>query len=254
MSTTMAAEKANYQAQPKAKLSVVRGRPGSQVDATKRLVAFFPGPIYDLAQLLFFPVNYVIGGLCYLQPKKSVWNESGFDNQELAGSGKSLAEIKESITNMQDVAYNEEDLVRLYDSLPAVSAEIDLIGRTWKGRILRTNASVLDLAEWFLVRPLKFLGINWGKRYRDANKGDALLLRFRDTIYAPVPIWGNVGMTDIAWRGTSTATMNYDHQPWKDYFKLLKNEDGVITLLGVWTHKHIAGGWFTLTLDPGVKI
>ncbi len=28
--------------------------------------------------------------------------------------------------------------------------------------------------------------------------------------------------------------------------------DGQTVLLGVWTHKHIAGGWFTLTLDHGV--
>ena len=57
-------------------------------------------------------------------------------------------------------------------------------------------------------------------------------------------------MTDIAWRGESTATMNYDRQPWKDYFRLLSDEGGTMVLLGVWTHKQIAGGWFTLTYDP----
>jgi hypothetical protein len=30
---------------------------------------------------------------------------------------------------------------------------------------------------------------------------------------------------------------------------MISNEDGKVVLLGVWSHKHIAGGWFTLTLD-----
>jgi len=110
----------------------------------------------------------------------------------------------------------------------------------------------LDVAEWLLIRPLKLLGFNWGKRYRTADKGDPLLIRWMDKVYFPLPAWGNVGMTDIRWRGVTTATMNYDHQAWKDYFKLLSNDDGTVVLLGVWTHKHIAGGWFTLTLDPDV--
>ena len=57
-------------------------------------------------------------------------------------------------------------------------------------------------------------------------------------------------MIDVTWRGVTTATMIYDRQPWKDYFRLLSREDGKVVLLGVWTHKYIAGGWFTLTLDP----
>ena len=108
---------------------------------------------------------------------------------------------------------------------------------------------MLDLAEWFIIRPLSFLGIKWGKRYRTQHQGDPLLFRWMDKVYFPIPIWGNVGMTDIRWREDATATMNYDHQPWKDYFKIISNEDGKVVLLGVWSHKHIAGGWFTLTLD-----
>jgi sarcosine oxidase delta subunit len=56
-------------------------------------------------------------------------------------------------------------------------------------------------------------------------------------------------MIDVRWRDVPTATMIYDRQPWKDYFRLLTKENGKVVLLGVWTHKHIAGGWFTLTLD-----
>lgn len=212
-------------------------------------VLFYPSVVYDMAQVALFPVNYAIGGLCHLQPKKSVWDEEGAPSGEPKGSGMSLDQIKNDILRQEDVAYDEADLVRLYDSLPTLSAREDLIGRAWKGRILRTNASVLDLAEWALVRPLTRLGFRWGKRYRTGHKGDPLLLRWTDKIYFPIPMWGNVGMTDIKWRGESTATMNYDNQPWKDYFRLLRSEGGEVVLLGVWTHKHIAGGWFTLTLD-----
>lgn len=219
----------------------------------RRAVLFYPPLTYDIAQFVLFPMNYTINGLCHLQPKKSVWNEVGFESQDLSGSGKALEQVQSEILQGIDIAHNEEDLVRLYDSLPAVSAQNDLVGRTWQGKILRTNASVLDLAEWFLIRPLSLLGIKWGKRYRTSDKGDPLLMRWKDKLYFPLPAWGNVGMTDIKWRGVSTATMNYDHQPWKDYFKLLSDDNGKIVLLGVWTHKHIAGGWFTLTLDPEVE-
>jgi hypothetical protein len=219
----------------------------------RRTVLSYPPITYDVSQLLLFPLNYAISGLCHLQPKKSVWNEPGFQSKDLPSSGKPVEKVKAEILNKQDVAYNEGDLVRLYDSLPAVTAESDLIGRAWQGKIIRTNASVLDLAEWAVIRPLSKLGVKWGKRYRTSEKGDPLLMRWRDKVYFPIPIWGNVGMTDIKWRGTSTATMNYDHQPWKDYFKLLSDDNGTVVLMGVWTHKHIAGGWFTLTLDKEIS-
>ena len=214
-----------------------------------RAVVFLPGAAYDLTQWLFFPVNALIGGLCHLQPSKSVWYGPDYEKQDVSGSGKPLDALKAEILAQADIAFTEADLVRLYDSLPAVSARDDLIGRTWSGRILRTNRSVLDLAEWAVVRPLSWLGFAWGKRYRTDDKGDPLLFNWQRKVFMPVPLWGNVGMTDIRWRGDTTATMNYDHQPWKDYFKLLSNENGKVVLLGVWTHKHIAGGWFTLTLD-----
>lgn len=215
-------------------------------------VFHYPSAVYDLSQFVMFPLNYLIGGLCHLQPGKSVWNEDGFEHQSLQGSGKSLDEIKAGILSGSDAVYNEADLVLLYDSLPKVNARTDLVNRTWNGKILRTNASVLDLAELAIIKPLSKLGIKWGKRYLTQHKGDPLLMRWADKVYFPIPIWGNVGMTDICWRGAATATMNYDHQPWKDYFKLLSNNSGKMVLLGVWTHKHIAGGWFTLTLDESI--
>jgi hypothetical protein len=118
--------------------------------------------------------------------------------------------------------------------------------------IVRTNRSVLDLAEWFLVRPLQMLGFNWGKRYRSQHVGDPLLLNWFKTFYFPIPVWGNVCMTDMSWRGTNTGTMNYDQQNWKDYFRVLEHDEASkrLVLLGVWTSWEKAGGWFTLTWDP----
>jgi len=218
----------------------------------KRALISPPVVIYDFLQWLFFPINYLLGLLCYIQPQKSIWNEVGFENQDLTGSGVDLHALKDMILSDTSHIHTEADIVRLFDTLPVTEANDDLINRVWSGKILRTNRSALDFAYWAIHLPLKLLGFQWGKRYCTAEKGDPLYLRWLNKIYLPLPIWGNVAMIDIKWRGKTTATMNYDHQPWRDYFRLLHSEDGKIVMLGVWTHKHIAGGWFTLTLDQSV--
>ena len=215
-----------------------------------RIILFLPPFVYDLLQWAFFPLNYLIGISCHLQRNRSVWNDKDFASHNIEGSGRSLDDVRKDILEERNVVFQEEDLVLLYDSLPPVSAFDDMIGHTWKGKILRTNASILDVAEWVLARPLSLLGFKWGKRFRDADLGDPLVLRWLNKLYFPLPVWGNVCMIDVKWRGVTTATMIYDRQPWKDYFRLLSREDGRVVVLGVWTHKHIAGGWFTLTLDP----
>jgi hypothetical protein len=227
---------------------------GGIVIKNNKLVFFLPGVVYDFIQHIFFPVNYFIGTACSFFPtRNSIWSEKGFETKTLEGSGKDTEEIRASILSKKDVSFNEEDLVNLYDSCPVVSARNTLIGRSWNGMVLRTNRSVLDVAEWLLVRPLGLFGFKWGKRYLTQHTGDPLLVRWLDTIYFPLPVWGNVGMVDIRWRGECTATMNYDYQPWKDYFRLLSNEgDDEIVLLGVWTHKDKAGGWFVLRYDRNV--
>ncbi|GAB2518832.1 DUF4334 domain-containing protein [Microbulbifer agarilyticus] len=218
----------------------------------KFAVFFFPPVVYDLIQYLFFPVNYLLGLLCYIQPQKSVWNDPGYEKLELKGTGIDPMDLKAAILNGKQSVFHEHDIVRLFDTLPTVSAEDDLIGRAWKGRVLRTNRSALDFAHWFIATPLRLLGFSWGKRYCTAKTGDPLFIRWLNLFYLPLPMWGNVGMMDVRWRGKSTATMVYDHQPWRDFFRLLSDEDGNVVLLGVWTHKHIAGGWFTLTLDKDI--
>jgi len=215
-----------------------------------KIITFFPPILYDIAQWIAFPLNYLIGVSVHLQPGRSVWNEPDFKSQELKGTGRALADITADILAERDVVYDEEDLVLLYDSLPAIDANDVLIGNTWKGKILRRNRSVLDVGEWVLVRVLGLLGFKWGKRFREQDKGDPLIVRWLNRFYIPLPLWGNVCLIDIKWRGVTTGTMVYDRQPWKDYFRMLSDEEGNVVLLGVWTHKHVAGGWFTLTLDP----
>ncbi len=109
---------------------------GHHVSVKKPKVLFYPSAIYDLSQFLMFPLNCLISSLCYLQPSKSVWNEEGFDDQQLLGSGKALEQISAEILSEANVIYNEEDLVRLYDSLPSVNAKTDLVNRTWNGKII----------------------------------------------------------------------------------------------------------------------
>ncbi len=218
----------------------------------KNLVVSFPSPILDVLQWIFFPLNYVLGLLCYIQPGRPKWNEADFEKQDLSGTGIDTEELKRVILERKNTVYNEADIVRLFDTLPIVSSEKDLIGNAYVGKVLRTNRSALDFAEWAINWPLLLLGFKWGKRYCSMTKGDPLFLRWLGFLYIPLPIWGNVGMQDIRWRGEPTATMHYDHQPWKDYFRLLTNNNGETVLLGVWTHKNISGGWFTLTLDKNI--
>lgn len=217
-----------------------------------RVIVSIPTYIQDAAQWVSFPTNYLLSLLFHIQPQESVWNEDDFETQDVSGTGIGLDKLKHHILTDDDYTYTEADIVRLFDTLPTAGAEKDLIGRVWEGKILRTSSSVLDFAYYAIHKPLKKLGFQWGKRYSTANKGDPLFLRWRDRFYIPVPFWGNVSMIDIKWRGKTTATMSYDHQPWRDYFRILSNQDGKVVLLGVWTHKHIAGGWFTLTLDNDV--
>lgn len=182
-----------------------------------RLVISFPILLYDVLQWLAFPLNYLLGLLCYIQPQTSVWNETGFQDQDVSGSGASLDEIKRNMLDRPNQIYTDADIVRVFDSLPTVSAEKDLIGRVWEGQILRTNRSALDFAHYAINWPLKLLGFHWGKRYCTANHGDPLFLRWLNLFYIPLPSWGTVGVTDIRWRGEPKATMNYDHQPWRTH-------------------------------------
>jgi len=224
------------------------------VTGNGKVVFFFPSFLYDFIGRALFILNWIICLLCYLQPEKSEWNDSVDVAPDKLKSRRDLNELKKQILAGTDTFYEEVDLVCLYDSLPKVEAEKDLVGRSWNGKILRTNKSVLDFAEWVLVRPLTKLGLAWGKRYITQHTGDPLFINWNKQVYAPLPLWGIVGVCDIKWRGAVTGTMNYDHQPWKDYFAKLEETTQTVVLLGVWTSREKAGGWFTLTLDKTVPM
>jgi len=180
-----------------------------------------------------------------------------FNNETTKVPGEDIASVRSDILAGKDRAYKEIDVVRLFDACEPANAQKHMIGKTWHGKILRTNASVLDLAEWLIIRPLSYLGLSWGKRYRTQHTGDPLLFNWQKICYFPIPLWGNVCMTGIEWRDRTVATMNYDHQPWKDYFAILsqptlEEPNKPTVMLGVWTSKDKAGGWFTLTLASDV--
>ncbi|MCC1498152.1 DUF4334 domain-containing protein [Alcanivorax sp. 1008] len=221
---------------------------------SRKVTFSIPGLIYDFAQWVMFPANYFISVLCWLQPGGSIWNESAAQCGSVEDTGKSLDKLRVEILVGLNVAHDQRDLLSLFDSLPSVQAEKDLVGRAWKGKILRTNRSVLDLAEWLIIKPASYLGLSWGKRFKTRHKGDPLFFCWLDRIYVPVPVWGNVAVTDVRWRGECTATMTYDQQAWRDYFKVLLRSNGDLVLLGVCTHKHTVAGWFTLTLDESVPV
>ena len=68
----------------------------------------------------------------------------------------------------------------------------------------------------------------------------------------PVPMWGSVSMPEIRFRGKTGAAMTYDHQPWKDHFRILDDgrTSGRRMLLGNWMSREKNGGWFTLEALP----
>jgi len=218
----------------------------------KRVALVLPRLFYDLLAYIFFPLNFLINQICYLQPNAKLWDDDPAvctEVLERSVARERLTELRSALLTDSLETYPEREIVALYDSLPPATPE-DLIGHTFTGRIVRSGC-FLDLVDMVLVRPLMSLGLAWGKRYRSKHIGDPLLVSWNKRVFFPVPVWGNVGMTSIEWRGAHVATMNYDHQPWKDYFKLLSApEDAVKVYLGVWTARELSGGWFILTLDP----
>lgn len=221
-----------------------------------RAVVFLPQLVYDLLAYLCFPLNYLINLICYFQPNARLWDDDssvGPQALEQSVSKERLAELQTALQSDSLEVYSEREIVALYDSLPAAKPE-DLIGHTFTGRIVRAGC-FLDVVDMVLVRPLMKLGLAWGKRYRTKHTGDPLLVSWNQKVFFPVPVWGNVGMTSILWRGDYAACMNYDHQPWKDYFKVLSApEDPVKVFLGVWTARELSGGWFVLTTDPATPV
>ena len=205
------------------------------------------------------PANFIVSILFYFQPTSAEWNNpnnsifNGVDAlKKLAGEDP--LSMKNLILKGENKAFVESDLIRLFDSLPACDYTI-LIGRSWEGKVIRTNKNLLDIAELLVLGPLKrVLKITWGRRFLGKHRADPLVLNLWNRIYIPLPFWGNLSAETISWREVSTGASRYNHLPWIDYFKVLKEEGNDITLLGVWTSREKTGGFFTLTLDKSAPL
>jgi hypothetical protein len=210
------------------------------------IVFFFPVFVYELVPYALYVFNWAISISCYFQRSRGAFDETKSKHLTKAQVEKLRRRI---LKDPEYYSYDEQDILALFDVLPAADTKEHLLGNTFDGKILRTGGSVLDLPAALLNPPLRLMGFGWGKRYVTHHVGDPLLLNWLQTIYCPIPAWGNVGCLNMTWRGKCTATMNYDMQYWKDYFVILEDSGEELVLLGSWTSREQTGGWFTLTLD-----
>lgn len=212
-----------------------------------------PEWIYDLFVFVFFPLNWLIAAIASRFPCSYTardWPlDPRLDPAKLPPPQTSLKELRELLRRRDDARLEDGDVWSLFDSLSAPSAN-DMIGN-WRGKVVLTG-SWLDIAGLFLEIPARALGCEWGKRFFSPYKGDPLILILGDRLIVPVPMWGNVSMPEISLRGKSGATMTYDHQPWKDHFRVLDDgkSSGRRMMLGNWISREKNGGWFTLEELP----
>jgi hypothetical protein len=209
---------------------------------------FLPEWLYDLCVWYLWLVNWMISFISARLPGSYAERDWLIDPALAPGrapqSGVSLQDLALAVRRRDDAVFKDEDLWRLWDALPGVKPEEML--KVWRGKVLRSG-SWLDPAH-ILEAPLFPRGLEWGKRYLTPYRGDPLVLIWQGRSVFPVPLWGNVSLPEISLRGRSSATMVYDHQPWKDHFRLLDDgkASGRRVLLGNWTCREKNCGWFTL--------
>mmetsp|Transcript_12609 Transcript_12609/g.22464 ORF Transcript_12609/g.22464 Transcript_12609/m.22464 type:complete len:282 (-) Transcript_12609:115-960(-) len=236
-------------------LNKMKGDRALRVGKGGKVVSVLPMLVYDLVSRMLWPLNYVINMATYFQPSCPNWaSEPSLSPAKIAASKEALSEehlarLRERILADEDAMLDERQVVQLFDTLEPAT-EDDMVGFTWRGRVIRTG-SVLDLADWCLVRPLQLLGFRWGKRYRTRFVGDPLLVSWMGKFVFPLPAWGNVEIQEIKYRDKVQATMRYNHQPWNDYFRVLDDgsQSGERVMLGVWCAREKNGGWFMLRED-----
>jgi hypothetical protein len=71
--------------------------------------------------------------------------------------------------------------------------------RNWRGKIVHTGG-ILDFVDNTIGR-LDRMGITWGKRYRSPHIGDPLVINIAERFFFPIPIWGNVSIPTMEYRG-----------------------------------------------------
>lgn len=223
-----------------------------------KIIIHFPNFLYTTCTSIFWGLNLLINTAVYFSPfTLPAWDiDKNYAPEKIANyvGAPRLKEIKKVLLSSNEFErFNEIELMQLFDTLKPAS-QTDMIGKTWRGKIVNCYC-FLDLADIFIVRPLGLLGFKWGKRYVTKFTGDPLLFSWLDRVFFPIPLWGNVGIHEIVFRGKSNATMVYDYQPWQDYFRVLDDgsESGKIVMLGLWTTRETNGGFFTLTYMPDVE-
>ena len=214
-----------------------------------------PEWLYDLFVFVFFLPNWLIAALAGRFPCRYAARDWPLD-PELAPAKRTapatdLKSLGAAIRLRRSDDLNDGDVWSLFDSLPAPRTN-DMIGN-WRGKVVFTG-SWLDAAGLLLEIPASWLGLEWGKRFFSPYKGDPLIFIAWNRLILPVPAWGNVSMPEINLRGKSGATMTYDHQPWKDHFRILDDgrTSGRRMMLGNWISREKNGGWFTLEELPEI--
>lgn len=224
------------------------------------LQVILPEWLYDLLALAFFPINWIISALPSRLPfpyNRGDWPlDPDLAPSRLPPPALPLQDMAATIRRRDNTRLVDRDVWTLFDSLPAPTTG-QLIGN-WRGKVV-FSGGWLDLPGYLLEIWLRFLGVEWGKRFFTPYRGDPLIFICWKRIVFPVPMWGSVSLPEILLRGKSGATMAYDHQPWMDHFRGL--DDGATSgrrmLLGNWMVRGKMGGWFTLEkmpeLDEGLR-
>jgi hypothetical protein len=210
-----------------------------------------PEWLYDLLVFVFFPINWIISLLPSRLPLPYNREDWSLD-PELAPAKLSAtphSELAAAIRRRDNARVVDRNVWGLFDTLPGPAAS-EMSGN-WRGKVV-FSGGWLDPAGYLLEIWLRLVGIEWGKRFFTPYRGDPLIFICWNRLVFPAPMWGSVSLPEIQFRGRSGATMVYDHQPWKDHFRIL--DDGKVSgrrmLIGNWMVREKMGGWFTLEEMP----
>jgi hypothetical protein len=150
---------------------------------------------------------------------------------------KYLLDYPKNADNAEMVALlNVGNMYAFFDELRCVCPQ-SMLGGRFRGQTLPVS----------ILKPIKRLQQSWGKSFNSKFAGNPLILWCGNRAM-PLPIWGNVTLTQVEDRGVSTAAMTYNEYPWQDHFRFLgQNSDGYRVLLGTWEANGSPGGFFLLT-------
>ncbi len=143
-------------------------------------------------------------------------------------------------------APDTEQLLELFSQLDPVSVDAMLglwravaFGRTPRDPIaVQPEPGPLPRREGLGIAKL------YGKRFLTRDDAEPIVCRAEDGSLVASADFGVARLRELAFRGTSSAAMVYDQQPWIDYFRKVDDDTlvGLIDMKG----KPIATGFFLL--------